>query len=90
MARKRRIRREKEIIRKQRYHRRLKQERETLRQMEKTMTARLLRMKGTKPLAQQTYDNAQQSRFNHVNWALKDSAVREREERLRAVKSSNV
>ncbi|KAG6942155.1 hypothetical protein JG688_00018286 [Phytophthora aleatoria] len=42
---KRKIRREKEILRKQRYQRRLKQERETLRRMEKILTARLLQVK---------------------------------------------
>ncbi|KAG2778262.1 hypothetical protein PC129_g24604 [Phytophthora cactorum] len=45
VALKRKIRREKEILRKQRYQRRLKLERETLRRMEKTLTARLLQVK---------------------------------------------
>ncbi|ETK81422.1 hypothetical protein L915_13087 [Phytophthora nicotianae] len=76
-------RREKEIIRKQRYQRRLKQERETLRQMEKTLTARLLRVKRMKH-AHQTEGDASDANVIQLDFALRDFAKHEREERFRA------
>ncbi|KAG1712562.1 hypothetical protein DVH05_000304 [Phytophthora capsici] len=68
---------EKKMLRKQRYERRLKQERESLREMEKLLTAELLSVKTA-------HDNRVVDRLGQINSVVRDQAQWERRERSRA------
>ncbi|KAG7384934.1 hypothetical protein PHYPSEUDO_002080 [Phytophthora pseudosyringae] len=74
---KRKARREKEALRKQRYQRRLKHERETLQRMEIVLNKRLLQMK-------QAHEAKMDGSVVHTDSVVRDSAIQEREGRLRA------
>ncbi|ETN01624.1 hypothetical protein PPTG_17078 [Phytophthora nicotianae INRA-310] len=70
----------KEALRRQRYQRRLRQERETLRRMEKSLTARLVQVKE----AYEARDCSVEARDGQINWLLRDVAKQKRAERFRA------
>ncbi|ETL77741.1 hypothetical protein L917_21337 [Phytophthora nicotianae] len=80
VGRNRKMSQKKEALRKQRYQRRLSQERETLRRMEKRLTARLLQVKE----AYEASNYSLSGKDGHINWLLRDFAKQKRAERFRA------
>lgn len=72
--------REKEVIRKQSYQLRLKNERETLRRMEKELTSQVLQLKKTS----WGKERGSTAKRTHINAHRRELAKQEREERRRA------